>query len=152
MEKLITPFFIAIYWCRNMSEENGKINIFEFVEKEYERITQEQKQRFGAPILRIEEQKVYDLVVDPNAEWKRINTKYGERVVIPVVYEGSEYVLMMNPNGSVYRTIIEQLAKKLRETGGEKIKTIHIMIKRQDRRYTVFVDVETEPTQQKRRK
>jgi len=103
-----------------MSVENGKSNIFEFVEKEYERITQEQKQRFGAPILRIEDNKVYDLTIDPNVEWKRINTRYGERVVIPVVYENSEYVLMLNPAGSVYKTIIEQLAKKLRETGGEK--------------------------------
>jgi len=135
-----------------MSVENGKSNIFEFVEKEYERITQEQKQRFGAPILRIEDNKVYDLTIDPNVEWKRINTRYGERVVIPVVYENSEYVLMLNPAGSVYKTIIEQLAKKLRETGGEKIKTIHIMLKRQNGRYTVFVDVETEAVGQKRKK
>lgn len=135
-----------------MSAESGKHNILEFVEKEYERITHEQRQRFGAPILRIEDGKVYDLVIDINAEWKRINTRYGERVVIPVMYENSEYVLMLNPAGSVYRAIIEQLAKKLRETGGGKIKAIHLMLKRQDGRYTVFVDVEVETEQPKRKK
>jgi len=85
-------------------------------------------------------------------EWKRINTRYGERVVIPVVYENSEYVLMLNPAGAVYKAIIEQLAKKLRETGGEKIKTIHLMLKRQSGRYTVFVDVEVDTAQPKRKK
>ena len=135
-----------------MSIESGKPNILEFVEKEYERIAQEQRQKFGASILRIEDNKVYDLVIDPNAEWKRINTRYGERVVIPVKYENNEYVLMLNPVGSVYKAIIEQLAKKLREAGGEKIKTIHLMLKRQGGRYTIFVDVEAEAVQPKRRK
>lgn len=135
-----------------MSAESGKHNILEFVEKEYERIKEEQRQKFSAPILRIEDNKVYDLIIDINAQWKRINTKFGERVVIPVSYENSEYVLMLNPAGSVYRAIIEQLAKKLRETGSGKVKAIHIMLKRQNGRYTVFVDVEAETEQPKRKK
>lgn len=135
-----------------MSMEDRIPNILEFVEKEYERITQEQRQKFGAPILRIEDGKVYDLIIDPGVQWRRIETRYGERIVIPVIYENNEYVLMLNPFGSVYKAIIEQLAKKLRETGGEKIKTIHIMLKRENGRYTVFVDVETETERQKRKK
>lgn len=137
-----------------MSKESRKpnIDILEFVEKEYERITQEQRQRFGAPILRLEDNKVYDMIIDPSVPFQRIETRYGERVVIKVLYENNEYALILNPVGSVYRAIIEQLAKKLRETGGEKIKTIHLMLKKQNGRYTVFVDVETETTQQKRKK
>lgn len=127
-------------------------DILEFIEREHQRIQEFQKQKFGAPILRIEEGKVYDLVLDISEQWKMTTTRFGERVVIPVVFENNKYVLMLNPVGSVYRQIIEQLAKKVKETGTEKIQEVRLFLKRASGRYTVVVDVVVEPSKSKKQK
>ena len=127
-----------------MSKEREKIDFRDFIEKEYERVQIYQKERFGAPILRIEEGKVYDLILDTSREWRRVNTRFGERVAIPIIYDNQEYVIMANPNGFLYRSLVEQLAKKTKETAIEKIKDIHLIIKRVANRYTVIVETEFE--------
>ena len=127
-------------------------DILEFIEREHQRLQEFQKQKFGAPILRIEEGKVYDLVLDISEQWKMITTRFGERVVIPVIFENQKYVLMLNPVGSVYRQIIEQLAKKVKETGSDKVKEVRLFLKRASGRYTVVVDVVVEPSKVKKQK
>jgi hypothetical protein len=127
-------------------------DILEFIEREHQKLQEFQKQKFGAPILRIEEGKVYDLVLDISEQWKMITTRFGERVVIPVVFENQKYVLMLNPVGSVYRQIIEQLAKKVKETGSENIKEVRLFLKRASGRYTVVVDVVVESGKSKKQK
>ena len=127
-------------------------NILEFIEREHQRIQEFQKQKFGAPILRIEENKVYDLVLDVSEQWRMATTRFGERVVIPVIFENQKYVLMLNPAGAVYRQIIEQLAKKVKETGSEKIKEIRLFLKKASGRYTVVVDVVAESGKAKKQK
>ena len=125
-----------------MSEEHRRLTIEDFIYQEYERLREQAKQRYGAPILRIEEGKVYDVTLDTTKEWRRVNTRFGERVAIPVIYDNQEYVIMANPNGLLYRSLIEQLARKLKETGKERIKAIHILLKRVANRYTVVVETE----------
>jgi len=120
----------------------SRTTIEDFIYQEYERLKEQAKQRYGAPILRIEEGKVYDVVLDTSKEWRRVNTRFGERVAIPVIYDNQEYVIMANPNGLLYRQLIEQLARKLKETGKERIKAIHILLKRVANRYTVVVETE----------
>jgi len=120
----------------------SRTTIEDFIYQEYERLKEQAKQRYGAPILRIEEGKVYDVILDTSKEWRRVNTRFGERVAIPVIYEGQEYVIMANPNGLLYRQLIEQLARKLKETGRERIKAIHVILKRASNRYTVVVETE----------
>jgi hypothetical protein len=127
-------------------------DILEFIEREHQRLQEFQKQKFGAPILRIEEGKVYDLVLDISEQWKMTTTRFGERVVIPVIFENQKYVLMLNPVGSVYRQIIEQLAKKMREAGTEKIQEVRLFLKRASGRYTVVVDVVVESGKSKKQK
>jgi len=127
-------------------------DILEFIEREHQRLQEFQKQKFGAPILRIEEGKVYDLVLDISEQWKMITTRFGERVVIPVIFENQKYVLMLNPVGSVYRQIIEQLAKKVKETGSDKVKEVRLFLKRASGRYTVVVDVVVESSKSKKQK
>jgi hypothetical protein len=127
-------------------------DILEFIEREHQRLQEFQKQKFGAPILRIEEGKVYDLVLDISEQWKMITTRFGERVVIPVIFENQKYVLMLNPVGSVYRQIIEQLAKKVKETGSDKVKEVRLFLKRASGRYTVVVDVVVESSKVKKQK
>jgi len=102
--------------------------------------------------LRIEEGKVYDLVLETSDKWKTITTRFGERIVIPVIYENQKYVLMLNPNGSIYRQIIDQLARKLRESGNDKVKEIRLFIKKASGRYTVAVDVAVESSKSKKQK
>jgi hypothetical protein len=127
-------------------------DILEFIEREHQRLQEFQKQKFGAPILRIEEGKVYDLVLDISEQWKMTTTRFGERVVIPVIFENQKYVLMLNPVGSVYRQIIEQLAKKVKEAGTEKIQEVRLFLKRASGRYTVVVDVVVESGKSKKQK
>jgi len=137
---------------RPVSSGETPHDILEFIEREHQRIQEFQKQKFGAPILRIEEGKVYDLVLDINDQWKIIATRFGERVIVPVIFENQKYVLMLNPVGSVYRQIIEQLAKKVKETGAEKIKEVRLFLKRASGRYTVVVDVAVESSKSKKQK
>jgi hypothetical protein len=125
-----------------LSSEEKPFTLEDFIVKEQERLREYAKQKFGAPILRVEEGKVYDLILDSAKEWRRVNTRFGERVAIPVVYEGQEYVVMANPNGLLYRSLVEQLAKKLKETPREKIKNVHVIVKRVANRYTVVVETE----------
>jgi len=125
-----------------LSSEEKPFTLEDFIVKEQERLREYAKQKFGAPILRVEEGKVYDLILDSAKEWRRVNTRFGERVAIPVVYEGQEYVVMANPNGLLYRSLVEQLAKKLKETPKEKIKAVHVIVKRVANRYTVVVETE----------
>ena len=125
-----------------LSSEEKSFTLEDFIAKEHERLKEYARQRFGAPILRVEEGKVYDLLLDSTREWRRVNTRFGERVAIPVFYEGQEYVVMANPNGVLYRSLVEQLARKLKETPREKIKAVHVIVKRLGNRYTVVVETE----------
>jgi len=127
-------------------------SLIDFILEEHERLREQQKQRFGALILRIEENKVYDLVLDINKSWNRVNTRFGERIAIPVIYEDQEYVWMVNPNGSAYRQLVEGLARKLRESGGNKVKEARLLVKKVGNKYSVSVDVEFEKTENGSRK
>ena len=125
-----------------MSEGEKPFTLEDFIVKEQERLREYAKQKFGAPILRVEEGKVYDLLLNSTREWRMVNTRFGERVAIPVIYDNQEYVIMANPNGLLYRSLVEQLAKKLKEAPREKIKNIHVIVKRVANRYTVVVETE----------
>jgi hypothetical protein len=125
-----------------LSGEEKPFTLEDFIVKEQERLKEYARQKFGAPILRVEEGKVYDLTLDSSKEWRRVNTRFGERVAIPVIYEGQEYVVMANPNGLLYRSLVEQLARKLKETPRERIKAVHVIVKRVANRYTVVVETE----------
>jgi len=125
-----------------LSSGEKSFTLEDFIVKEQERLREYAKQRFGAPILRVEEGKVYDLILDSTREWRRVNTRFGERVAIPVIYDNQEYVVMANPNGLLYRSLVEQLARKLKETPREKIKAVHVILKRVANRYTVVVETE----------
>jgi hypothetical protein len=125
-----------------LSSEEAEFTLEDFIVKEQERLREYARQRFGAPILRVEEGKVYDLILDSTKEWRRVSTRFGESVAIPVVYEGQEYVVMANPNGLLYRSLVEQLARKLKETPRERVKAIHVILKRAANRYTVVVETE----------
>jgi hypothetical protein len=125
-----------------LSSEEKPFTLEDFIAKEQERLKEYARQKFGAPILRVEEGKVYDLVLDSTKEWRRVNTRFGERVAIPVIHDNQEYVIMANPNGLLYRSLVEQLARKLKETPREKIKAVHIIVKRVANRYTVVVETE----------
>jgi ADP-heptose:LPS heptosyltransferase len=119
-------------------------SLVDFIMEEHERLREQQKQKFGALILRIEENKVYDLVLDLNKSWSRITTRFGERVAIPVIYEDQEYVWMVNPNGSAYRQLVEGLARKLKESGSSRVKEARLLVKKVGNKYSVSVDVEFE--------
>jgi len=127
-------------------------DLIDFIMEEHEKLREQQKQKFGALILRIEENKVYDLVLDTSKNWSRINTRFGERVAIPVIYEDQEYLWMVNPNGSAYRQLVEELARKLKESNGNKVKEVRILVKKINNKYSVNVDVEVEKTEESPRK
>ena len=114
----------------SMSEKS----IIDFAREELERLRQERIERLGGDLLRIEEGNIYVLELPVNAEFRRINTRYGERVVIPVTYNNEPRVLMVNPNGKLYRMIIEEInnaVKKVRDVS--KITKFAITISRIDR-------------------
>jgi hypothetical protein len=108
--------------------------LIDFAKEELERIKQERVERFGGEILRIEEGNIYSVELSASAEFKRVNTRFGERVVIPVIYNNEPRVLMVNPNGRLYRMIIEgilEATKKVRDPS--KIIKFAITISRIDR-------------------
>ena len=89
--------------------------LIDFAREELERIERERRERLGGEILRI---NVGDMVVvemDANAVFKRVNTRFGERVVIPVRCEGESKVLMLNPSGRLYRLILQEILNASRK-------------------------------------
>ena len=127
-------------------------DFIEFLEREKQRLFEEQRARFGAPILRLEEGKVYALSLDINKEWRKVTTRFGERIAIPVVYENNEYVLMVNPSGSLYRSIVEQLHSKLKNVDLADVMGVNLVVKRQSGKYSVIVDVELSTGKHKSKK
>jgi hypothetical protein len=114
----------------SMSEKT----IIDFVREELERLRQERLERLGGDLLRIEDGGIYLLELDVKTEFKRIKTRYGERVVIPVIHNGEPRVLMVNPSGKLYRMLIEQISeavKKVRDV--TKITKFAITISRFDK-------------------
>ena len=108
--------------------------LVDFAREELERIKRERAERFGGEILRIEEGNIYSVELSASAEFKRVNTRFGERVVIPVIYNNESRVLMVNPNGRLYRMLIEgilEATKKVRDPS--KIVKFAITISRIDR-------------------
>jgi hypothetical protein len=108
--------------------------IIDFAREELERLRQERVERLGGDLLRIEEGNIYVLELGVNVEFRRINTRFGERVVIPVTYNNEPRVLMVNPSGRLYRMIIEEInnaVKKVRDPS--KITKFAITVSRIDR-------------------
>ena len=86
------------------------MSLFDFIEREEEKLKKKAVERLGGEILRVEPGLLYIVEIMPNIEIKTINTKHGERVVIPLIYENKNYVLLLNPYGKTYRQLIKSLS------------------------------------------
>lgn len=118
-------------------------DIWSFVKEESERLKQERMERLGGEILRLEPGQTY-VVELRNESWRRITTRFGERIVIPVVYGGENRVLMINPRSRLYRMLVEELAR----LADRKPERVVITIKREGFGRLTSYTVKTEPVEE----
>jgi hypothetical protein len=105
-----------------MSNENGQkqaqkqvveVDPREYILEAYHRILQEQKDR--RPLLKLVEGDNI-LTIPLNEKWKKVQTKYGERIVIPVVDKyNNQVVLMVSERSKLYAQLIKELASVIKQ-------------------------------------
>ncbi len=122
-------------------------DIWSFVKEESERLKQERMERLGGEVLRLEPGQTY-VVELRNESWRRITTRFGERIVIPVVYGGENRVLMINPRGRLYRMLVEELAR----IADRKPERVVITIKREGFGRLTNYTVKAEPVEEAKSK
>jgi hypothetical protein len=94
---------------------NEIVDVVEYIKQEYERIVREDVNR--ADILRLDQGENI-ITIFMNEPWRRINTKYGERVAIPVFDKrGEKKIILTGQKSRLYRAIIKALAESVKRDG-----------------------------------
>lgn len=98
------------------------MSVDEFLEREKIRIMKRELE--FKPIYRLTKpEEVVVIDATGSREWRRVKTRYGERVVIPIIVDEKEYVLMLNPETKMYAKLIKTLIEyRYREKNADYIK------------------------------
>ena len=118
-------------------------DIWSFIKEEAERLRQERIERLGGEILRIEPGQTYVIELR-NENWRRVTTRFGERIVIPILHNNEPKVLMLNPRGRLYRMLVEELAK----LADRKPERVVVTIKREGVGRLTNYTVKAEPVEE----
>ncbi|MCI4409717.1 MAG: hypothetical protein JHC26_11550 [Thermofilum sp.] len=96
---------------------NEIVDVIGYIREEYERIIREDVNR--ADVLRLDQGENI-VTIFMNEPWRRVNTKYGERVAIPVFDKrGEKKVLLVGQKSRLYKAIIKALAESVKKNEGE---------------------------------
>jgi hypothetical protein len=97
--------------------QNEILNVVDYIRQEYERIVREDVNR--AEVLRLAEGENI-VTVFMNEPWRKVNTRFGEKIVIPVFDRfGEKKVIMVGQRSRLYRAIIKALAESVKKDGGD---------------------------------
>jgi hypothetical protein len=97
--------------------QNEIADVISYIRSEYERIVREDVNR--AEVMRLE-QGDNIVTVFMNEPWRRVNTKYGEKIAIPVFdKKGEKKIIMVGQRSRLYKAIIKALAESLKKDGGD---------------------------------
>jgi hypothetical protein len=92
-------------------------NVADYIKQEYERIVKEDVNR--AEVLRLE-QGDNIVTVFISEPWRRVNTKFGEKIAIPVFdKKGEKKIILVGQKSRLYKAIIKALAESLKKDGGD---------------------------------
>ena len=90
-------------------------DVVDYIKQEYERIVREDVNR--AEVLRLAEGENI-VTVFMNEPWRKVNTKFGEKIVIPVFDKyGEKKAIMVGQRSRLYRAIIKALAESVKKDG-----------------------------------
>lgn len=84
-------------------------SIIDFINEEYMRIIEEEKQR--KPAYKLKDEDVIGIDVSGLRQWRKVRTRFGDRVIIPIVKDNNEYSLFVNPNSQLYRKLVKIIAE-----------------------------------------
>ncbi len=137
-----------------MSEE---IEPGKYILEAYQRILEQQKDR--KPLLRLIEGDNI-LTIPLNEKWRKVKTRYGERIAIPVIDKyNNQLLLMVSERSKLYAQLIKELAGVVKQYNVDNnevdvVVSIHKVGKGVDASYDVkVVDVKTyKPRKQKGKK
>lgn len=117
-----------------------------FIETEYYRILKEQK-----PIYRITDGE-HVFTVSLMEPWRIVRTRFGERICIPIVHDGNEYVIMINRESRFYRSLITTIYEYRRtdpDANGVKVRVVRETVRGRPS-YTVSLVEDKEDAETKR--
>jgi hypothetical protein len=91
------------------------VDVVEYIRQEYERIIREDVNK--ADILRLDQgENIVTIFLSEN--WRKINTKYGEKIAIPVYDKrGEKKVLLVGQKSRLYKALIKALAESVKRDG-----------------------------------
>jgi hypothetical protein len=96
---------------------NEIVDVVEYIKQEYERIIKEDVNR--ADLMRLDQGENI-ITIFLNEPWRRINTKFGEKIAIPVFdKKGEKKIIMTGQKSRLYRAIVKALAESLKKGEGE---------------------------------
>jgi len=96
---------------------NEIVDVVEYIKQEYERIIKEDVNR--ADLMRLDQGENI-ITIFLNEPWRRINTKFGEKIAIPVFDKrGEKKIIMTGQKSRLYRAIVKALAESLKKGEGE---------------------------------
>jgi len=92
-------------------------DVIGYIKQEYERIVKEDVSR--SEVLRLVEGDNI-VTVFMNEPWRKVNTKFGEKIAIPVFDKrGEKKVIMVGQKSRLYKAIIKALAESVRKGEGD---------------------------------
>lgn len=92
-------------------------DVIGYIKQEYERIVKEDVSR--SEVLRlVEGDNIVTIFMDE--PWRKVNTRFGEKIAIPVFdKKGEKKVIMAGLRSRLYKAIIKALAESVRKGEGD---------------------------------
>jgi len=111
-----------------MGEAQPQVEITDvagYIKQEYERIVREDAGR--ADVLRLEQgDNIVTLFM--SEPWRRVNTRYGEKIAIPVFdKKGEKKIILVGQRSRLYKAIIKALAESVKK-GEEDLESVVLSI------------------------
>jgi len=101
----------------NSENRSEIVDVVEYIKQEYERIIKEDVNR--ADLMRLDQGENI-ITIFLNEPWRRINTKFGEKIAIPVFdKKGEKKTILTGQKSRLYRAIVKALAESLKKGEGE---------------------------------
>jgi len=142
---------------RDSQKQVVEVDPRQYILEAYQRVLEQQKDR--KPLMRLVEGDNI-LTIPLNEKWRKVQTKYGERIAIPVIDKyNNQVVLMISERSKLYAQLVKELAGVIKQYDVENneidvVLSIHKVGKGVEASYDVkVVDVKVyKPRKQKGKK
>ncbi|MEM4913802.1 MAG: hypothetical protein QW579_06325 [Desulfurococcaceae archaeon] len=96
-----------------------------FIYEEYRRIIEEEKQR--KPPYKLRDEDTITVDISGLRPWRRVRTKFGDRVIVPIYRDNNEFSLFINPNSQLYRKLVKLSVDVLSKNKTASLMTVKVV-------------------------